>query len=71
MKMIGVILNHTIKIYIHIYIYIYILYLKVKTIVYKFYVIKFTAITVYTLQYQFSVEMHPCIYGYMSQHTKD
>ena len=49
MKMIGVILNHTIKIYIHIYIYIYILYLKVKTIVYKFYVIKFTATTVYSI----------------------
>ena len=47
MKMIGVILNHTIKIYI--YIYIYILYLKVKTIVYKFYVIKFTATTVYSI----------------------
>ena len=43
MKMVGVILNHT-K-----YIYIYILYLKVKTIVYKFYVIKFTSTTVYNI----------------------
>ena len=45
MKMVGVILNHT----KYIYIYIYILYLKVKTIVYKFYVIKFTATTVYNI----------------------